>query len=340
MDGIADVQRAVAPPIATGERLTSFYTFKEPLEKRAVSVIEPDITHCGGLTAARRIAVMAEVYGVSVAPHNPQGPVSTAASIEYGFATPNYLICEAVHQDVPWRDEVVIIEWLEEEDFGTTTRGNYLRDLSILYNFSLKREWVASIPLVGISRPTPGPGEIRILSPEDTTEFLSTAQKVAPEIVGPLAIKFFAGLRTSELFALDWTMVNAKQITVQAKTAKTRKRRVVTVSKNLKDWLAKFGEQSGPVTAHTHNAWHRRLEAIKEALNEERRTKIDVVEALEFRLPSNFARHSFCSYHYARHRNENLTAAEAGNSPKVIFSNYRELVSPETAAMYWKIAPN
>jgi galactonate dehydratase len=50
---------------------------------------------------------MAEAYGITVAPHNPQGPVSTAASIEFGFSTPNYLICEAVHQDVPWRDDIV-----------------------------------------------------------------------------------------------------------------------------------------------------------------------------------------------------------------------------------------
>lgn len=107
MDGIAEIQRAVSTPIATGERLTSFYAFKELLAKRAASVVQPDITHCGGLTAARRIAVMAEAEGVSVAPHNPQGPVSTAASIEFGFATPNYLICEAVHQDVPWRDDIV-----------------------------------------------------------------------------------------------------------------------------------------------------------------------------------------------------------------------------------------
>lgn len=107
MDGIAEIQRAVTTPIATGERLTSFYAFKELFAKRAASIVQPDITHCGGLTAARRIAVMAEAEGVSVAPHNPQGPVSTAASIEFGFATPNYLICEAVHQDVPWRDEIV-----------------------------------------------------------------------------------------------------------------------------------------------------------------------------------------------------------------------------------------
>lgn len=107
MDGIAEVQRAVSTPIATGERLTSLHAFRELFEKRAASVIQPDLTHCGGLTEARRIAAMAEAYRISVAPHNPQGPVSTAASIEFGFATPNYLICEAVHQDVPWRDEVV-----------------------------------------------------------------------------------------------------------------------------------------------------------------------------------------------------------------------------------------
>jgi galactonate dehydratase len=107
MDGIADVQRAVKTPIATGERITSFYGYKELFEKKAASIVQPDITHCGGLTAARRIAVMAEAHGITVAPHNPQGPISTAASFELGFATPNYLICESVHQDVPWREEIV-----------------------------------------------------------------------------------------------------------------------------------------------------------------------------------------------------------------------------------------
>jgi galactonate dehydratase len=43
---------------------------------------------------------------VSIAPHNPQGPVSTAASLEFGFSQPSYIICEAVHLDVPWRADV------------------------------------------------------------------------------------------------------------------------------------------------------------------------------------------------------------------------------------------
>jgi galactonate dehydratase len=87
--------------------MVGIHAYLELFEKREASEIQPDITHCGGLTEARRIAAMAEAYRVAVAPHNPQGPVSTAASIEFGFATPSYIICESVHADVPWRNDVV-----------------------------------------------------------------------------------------------------------------------------------------------------------------------------------------------------------------------------------------
>jgi galactonate dehydratase len=107
VDDLALIQRSVSTPIATGERLVGQHAFRELLERRACSVLQPDITHCGGLSEARRIAAMAEAYRVALAPHNPQGPVSTAASIELGLATPSYVICEAVHLDVPWREDVV-----------------------------------------------------------------------------------------------------------------------------------------------------------------------------------------------------------------------------------------
>jgi galactonate dehydratase len=106
-DDLAAIQRSVRTPIATGERLVGVSPFRELLEKGACSVIQPDITHCGGLTEARRIAALAEAYRVALAPHNPQGPVSTAASIELGLATPSYVICEAVTADVPWRAELL-----------------------------------------------------------------------------------------------------------------------------------------------------------------------------------------------------------------------------------------
>ena len=121
IDDIAAVQQAVATPIATGERLVTIHAFRALLEKRAASVIQPDITHCGGLTEVRRIAALAEAYRVALAPHNPQGPVSTAASLEFGFSCPSYLICEAVHQDVPWREEVV------DQGFVVEPQGRLVR---------------------------------------------------------------------------------------------------------------------------------------------------------------------------------------------------------------------
>lgn len=133
MEDIALIQRAVKTPIATGERLVGIHAFRELFEKRAASVIQPDITHCGGLSEVRRIAAMAEAYKVSVAPHNPQGPVSTAASIEFGFSTPSYIICESVHNDVPWREEVVS-EGFSVEKKGRIVKPNRIPGLGIEIN--------------------------------------------------------------------------------------------------------------------------------------------------------------------------------------------------------------
>lgn len=133
MDDIGLIQRAVKTPIATGERLVSVYPFRELLEKRAASVIQPDVTHCGGLSEARRICAMANAYRVAVAPHNPQGPVSTAASLELGFSEPSYIICEQVHSDVPWRSDVVK-EGFEVDKKGRTVRPNTRPGLGIEIN--------------------------------------------------------------------------------------------------------------------------------------------------------------------------------------------------------------
>jgi galactonate dehydratase len=107
VDALVEVSRALPFPVATGERLVGRWEFRELLEKRACSIIQPDISHCGGISEGRRIAAMAETYSIPVACHNPQGPVSTAASVHVGFATPNYLIQEVVRADVPWREDIL-----------------------------------------------------------------------------------------------------------------------------------------------------------------------------------------------------------------------------------------
>ncbi|MCA9125933.1 MAG: D-galactonate dehydratase [Planctomycetales bacterium] len=104
---LAAINAAVATPIATGERLTYSAAFRDLFAARGCEVCQLDLTHCGGFTEARRIAALADAYRIALAPHNPQGPVSTAASLEFGFAQPSYIICETVHADVPWRNDVV-----------------------------------------------------------------------------------------------------------------------------------------------------------------------------------------------------------------------------------------
>lgn len=107
VEGLASIKAATNTPVASGERLVGQHAFRSLFEVGAIDVCQLDITHVGGLSEARRVAAMAEAYRISLAPHNPQGPISTAASLEFGFSQPSYVICEAVHADVPWRDEVV-----------------------------------------------------------------------------------------------------------------------------------------------------------------------------------------------------------------------------------------
>lgn len=106
-EALASIATAVRTPIATGERLTSLQQFHQMLSIRGCSIVQPDITHCGGLSAVRRVAALAEATRTALAPHNPQGPVSTAASLQLGFAEPSYVICETVQDDVPWRADVM-----------------------------------------------------------------------------------------------------------------------------------------------------------------------------------------------------------------------------------------
>lgn len=92
-DEIGEICASTSIPIATGERLFSRWDFKRVLDK-GIAVAQPDLSHAGGISETRRIAVMAEAYDVSLAPHCPLGPIALAASLQVDFASPNALIQE------------------------------------------------------------------------------------------------------------------------------------------------------------------------------------------------------------------------------------------------------
>jgi galactonate dehydratase len=121
IEGLAMINRSIATPVATGERMTHLAQFRDLFAARGCEICQLDLTHCGGFTEARRIAALAEAHRIALAPHNPQGPVSTAASLEFGFSQPSYIICETVTGDVPWRQDVV------QEGFSIETAGRIVR---------------------------------------------------------------------------------------------------------------------------------------------------------------------------------------------------------------------
>ncbi|MHA6765658.1 galactonate dehydratase [Streptacidiphilus sp. PAMC 29251] len=92
-DDLGVITRSTSIPIATGERLYSRWDFKEVL-RSGVAVVQPDLSHAGGISEVRRIAAMAEAHDVLLAPHCPLGPIALAASLQIDFATPNVLIQE------------------------------------------------------------------------------------------------------------------------------------------------------------------------------------------------------------------------------------------------------
>ncbi|MBD2701729.1 galactonate dehydratase [Spirosoma sp. BT702] len=96
VDILADIARGTHLPIAAGERIFTKWGFRELLEKRAVSIVQPDLCHAGGITEGRIIAGMAEAYYVPVAPHNPMGPISLAAGLHLAASIPNFLVQEQV----------------------------------------------------------------------------------------------------------------------------------------------------------------------------------------------------------------------------------------------------
>lgn len=93
-DLMAEIARGTHLPIATGERVFTKWGFREVLEKKAATVLQPDMCHAGGITEVRLIAGMAEAYYATIAPHNPLGPISLAAGIQLAAAIPNFLCQE------------------------------------------------------------------------------------------------------------------------------------------------------------------------------------------------------------------------------------------------------
>jgi galactonate dehydratase len=107
VDDTLAIKRRIRQPMAGGELLFGVAGFSPLVQRRAFDVIMPDVKHCGGLLELTRIAAAAAAEGIAVAPHNPSGPVSTAASVHVGAGAANVNVLELQYGEAAWRSEVL-----------------------------------------------------------------------------------------------------------------------------------------------------------------------------------------------------------------------------------------
>ena len=222
-----------------------------------------------------------------------------------------------------------IEDWVEESEWSPRTRKNYLVTLTTILNFAVAKGYRADNPAGKIGRPILDDRPVGILSVAQVRGLLRVAKAFDPEMLPALAIGLFAGLRRSELFALDWSESDHEHRTIEVKgiKAKTRQRRLVSVTDNLLVWLNPHRKTSGAITPERNiDVFSERLHglAVKAGINP---------------WPHNAMRHSFGSYLLGKTKDENLTASEMGNSPEVVIKHYRALVRDADVVRYWRTVP-
>ena len=107
VDAMAEVQRSINIPVATGERLYTRWDFRPLLEKQAARIIQPDVCHAGGILELKKIAAMAESYYVAIQPHNSNGPIATLASLQLDACVPNLAIQEFFYPYLEHYNEIL-----------------------------------------------------------------------------------------------------------------------------------------------------------------------------------------------------------------------------------------
>ncbi|GIQ64529.1 hypothetical protein PACILC2_30970 [Paenibacillus cisolokensis] len=110
-------------PIAAGERLFTRFEYREVVENQLIDFAQPAICHCGGITEIRKIASMVEPYHIKLAPHNPNGPVATAASLHVSAATQNFAIPEFAAHSVYARPDICNLSFKPENGFFALPEG-------------------------------------------------------------------------------------------------------------------------------------------------------------------------------------------------------------------------
>lgn len=125
LDFLPELARHTSVPLATGERLYGRWGFKELIAQGSIDLIQPDLSHCGGIFEGRKIAAMAEAYDIGIAPHCPLGPLTLASSMQLDACTPNFVIQE-MSQTMQYNIGADLQDYIKNKDVFDVS-GGYLQ---------------------------------------------------------------------------------------------------------------------------------------------------------------------------------------------------------------------
>ncbi len=122
LERLVQLKKITSIPLAFGERLYTRWDFRPYLEAGAIDILQPDLSHAGGISECRKIAVLAETYGALMAFHCPLGPIALAASIQVAAATHNFLIQET-SLGIHYNEGVELTDYLLNPDVFVVEEG-------------------------------------------------------------------------------------------------------------------------------------------------------------------------------------------------------------------------
>lgn len=228
-----------------------------------------------------------------------------------------------------------IEEWAYSQGWQPATITGYLKDVTTLFSFALKRRYVTLNPVGNVERPQVAENPPVIMLVNECAALMKCAQESDHGLIPFLALCLFGGLRPWEARSIALVDLKPGHVEVAAEKSKGRKRRLVTVNETLKAWLDVPGGEYASVRQVNHRG--KMVEKPAPIVGLEKRMR-NLRKLAGVKWHHDILRHSFVSYHFAIH-GAAATAREAGHSEAVLFQHYRELVTREEAERFWAIKP-